>query len=73
MNNIFQFKKAKCQMQNFVKQEIKEISNGLIVTKNVEKMYLNQDCNKYNINIMGNNLIKFKNCIIKINESVYEN
>lgn len=73
IQNIINFNEAYCIMQKFDKEVIKEILPGIIITKNVAKTSISQNCNNLKINIFGNFLIKHENCKIKINKILYEN
>lgn len=71
IRNILSSKEALCIKTNVT--EIKEIATGIILSKNVKESQIIQNCNKLNIKIKGNYLIKFKNCKINIRNKTYEN
>jgi len=73
VQGIFAQKKANCQMQNYNIVETKELTNGLVITKNINETLLIQNCNKFNIFLSGSNLIKFKNCKLNISNKKFEN
>lgn len=64
---------ASCNFCEYKEQEIKEVSLGIILTKNILNTKITHNCNNLNISIEGNKLIKYENCKIKINENIYDN
>lgn len=73
IKNIIRMEEANCDMQFQEKEEISEITKGIIVTKNIKNTLIIQNCNDLKINIEGNKLIKIENCKININNMLFEN
>jgi len=73
ISNILKFPTANCIMKINENVEIKEIKQGMIIIKNSLNMKLIQTCNKYNLTLTGNYLIKFENCKINKGELTFEN
>ena len=74
INNIFKFKNAKCNKQLFKNPQIIEILPGVVITKNLHKINLIQNCNNYqDLYLVGTNIIKFDNCQINLNKTIYDN
>lgn len=73
LENIAKFKTAYCNMQISEKEEIKEISEGIVITKNLEKTKIAHTCNTLELNVKGNKLIKFQNCTVKIKQNIFNN
>lgn len=72
IQNIFK-DKPECNFKENKNKEIKQITNNIIVTKNIPFTHVIHNCHNYSINIIGNNLIRFENCKIEINNVNYEN
>lgn len=53
--------------------EIKQITNNIIITKNIPKTKIIHNCSRFEVYLQGNDLMKFENCVIRINEIIYEN
>lgn len=53
--------------------EIKQLTNNIVITKNILKTKLTHNCNMYNVTLYGNTVINFENCQININNNIYEN
>lgn len=54
-------------------RSIEEIETGIIITRNLEAIRVQQNCINQNIILKGNNLIKFTNCNIKIGDYQFSN
>lgn len=72
ISKIVKYKEAECIIETNNDQEIKEISPGLIITKNINFVNLKQNCNNFNLNVTGNNIILYENCTVKIHDDTYE-
>lgn len=64
---------AQCNFKKNENLEIKQITNNIVITKNIPNTIVKHNCNKFEIILSGNNLIKFENCKININNITYEN
>lgn len=53
--------------------EIRQITNNIVITKNIPYTQIIHNCHNYTLNIIGNNLVRFENCNIKINNLEYKN
>lgn len=52
---------------------VEEVETGIIITKNIGLTQMKNDCSNQEIVLKGNNLIKFSNCKITINNSKFVN
>lgn len=73
INDIINSKEAYCKKQILDIEVIKLITEGIIITKNLNKTILKQNCNNLNLSLSGNYLIKFNNCKIELRNVKYEN
>ena len=62
-----------CNKMKSNTSEIKEITTGIILLKNIKETQIIQNCNKQNIRLKGNYLIKFRNCKLNIKNITYQN
>lgn len=70
--NIFK-KNTTCNFVKNANTEIKQLTNNIVILKNINKTEIEHNCNDFKLEISGNYAIKFENCIIKINNVKYEN
>lgn len=74
IGNILNNKKLECNYEENMNEEIKQITQNIIITKNLNKTTLFHTCNQPNdIAIHKNNIIKFENCKLSINNIRFEN
>lgn len=74
ISNLLNNDNMKCNFKLNTKEEIKQLKNGNIVTKNLKQQPLLNDCHeRKTVFIEGNNMIKFRNCKVTIGLSVFEN
>ena len=62
-----------CEFKENKNIEIKQIANNAIITKNIAQTEILHNCHNFKITIVGNNILKFENCKIIINNVKYEN
>lgn len=72
LTKIINFKTAQCNMEKSEKTFVTEIIPGILVFNNFYDK-IKQNCNKNNINMQGNFLIKFQNCEITALNKTYLN
>lgn len=68
IRNLMNNNKTSCQYIKNILPRITFIEPNIIVTKNLKNTEIEQNCNKLKIKIKGNNIIRFSNCKIKIND-----
>lgn len=70
--NILNNQKTSCKFIDFTNSAIAQLTDNIIVTKNLIKTKITHDCNfrKYEI-VFGNNIIKFYNCTVMINNITF--
>lgn len=73
IKNILKSKLTNCNMVKNSKIEIKRINKDVIITKNLNETELTHNCNNHALKIKKHNIIKFKNCSIKINNVTFSN
>lgn len=62
-NNI-----TNCQYVKCSESYVTFVEPNIIITKNLNVTEIKQDCNKLNVNLEGNNIIRINNCKAKIND-----
>lgn len=73
IQNLFNHQHAKCNYKQNTESEIIQIKEGLILTKNLKGSPFFTDCNKKcSFEILGNNIIKFANCSVKISREEFK-
>lgn len=68
IKNLMNNNKTNCQ---YIKNTLPHITfsePNIIITKNLQTLEIEQNCNKLKIKIKGNNIIRFNNCKLKIND-----
>lgn len=74
ISNLLNNKEMVCEFRKNTKSEIKIILNNIVITKNLYPSLIYNNCSVQNeIKISGNNLIKFSDCGISLNEIKVEN
>lgn len=68
IRNLMNNNKTNCQYIENILPHITFSEPNIIITKNLETTEIEQNCNKLRIKIKGNNIIRFNNCKIKIND-----
>lgn len=72
LSSIINFEEAQCNMQTMNDTQVSEIIAGILVFKNFYSK-IEHNCNKINIKIRGNFIIKFENCEIKALNKTFSN
>lgn len=72
IKNYFNGKPLQCTFIENKEPSINQITDNIIVIKNVGKTFIANGCNKIaSYNIVGHYIIKIHNCTIKINNTLY--
>lgn len=73
LRNLLRNKNNKCEYKINENEIIISITEDMIITKNLPEITLKQNCIQREIIIKGNNLIKFNNCNLEINDLQFTN
>lgn len=73
IKKILKNKLTDCNMVKNSKQEIVKNNKDIVITRNLKETELKHNCNNHRITIKGNNVIKFKDCKIKLNNVTFSN
>ena len=60
-----------CRFVQNKDEDVILLQDTTLITINLREQQLEQDCNSQSISLMGTNIIKFRNCQIKINGKVF--
>lgn len=72
IKNIFHTNKF-CAVEKMDEEEIDVINDGLLILKNMKNASIIQNCNDIDYTVYKNNLIRFSNCFIQINNIKFSN
>lgn len=73
IKNILTNDLKNCTMISNVKETVEMFSSNIIITKNLKKTFIKHTCSDQQIEIQGNNVIKFSNCKINFRNQTFKN